>query len=299
MPYELVKIPNQQCKTFWMVLIIFFFVLATVNSINRFHKEHFDLKQKSKKSKSTKSKSSKSKSTKSKSSKSKSSKSTKSNQNKSNQIKSKSNQIKSKSNEKSYNLGVCSKNCCATQWPVPINLTERSRIDPRLIGSKYFRSNLTCNNGVINTGCVCLTSKSKKLLGNRGYVKDLPMGNGLLEQDNRKSAFKIMEDKVPRPVNVLGQTTELTGESKPKITSGKFSSRFDSRTDRYRSIESEKELVKYFSMPIDNNMISFDNDAINKSLMGSNISGNSLSPTERLMSNPLGIRTKSLSVNRK
>jgi hypothetical protein len=62
---------------------------------------------------------------------------------------------------------------------------------------------------------------------------------------------------------------------------------------------SKKEIAKQFSMPINNNMISFDNDAINKALYNSNISGNTLSPTERLMSNPLGIRTQSLSINRK
>ena len=49
---------------------------------------------------------------------------------------------------------------------------------------------------------------------------------------------------------------------------------------------------------------SFDNDAINQALMNqalmnSNISGNVLSPTERLMSNPLGTSTKGVSVNRK
>jgi len=285
MPYELVKIPNKQCQTFWMILIMFFCAMAIINGFkyNRF--EYFDQKKKTIIQDKTDAK-------------------------KDTKIKLKytipkyTNSKNIKTYPKSYNLGVCSKNCCATQWPVPINLTEKSKVDPRLIGKKYFRSNLTCNNGVINTGCVCLTNESKKVLGNRGYVKDLPMGNGLFEQDNRKSAFKIMEDQVPRSVNVLGQTTELTGKSKPKYTSGKFSSRFDSRTDRYRSIESEKELVKQFSMPIDNNIISFDNDAINQSLMNqalmnSNISGNVLSPTERLMSNPLGTSTKGVSVNRK
>jgi hypothetical protein len=282
MPYELVKIPNKQCQTFWMILIMFFSVMAIINGFKNSSFENFDQKNK---------------------------KNTKSNTKSNTKTKVKYTIPKYtipkniKTYPKSYNLGVCSKNCCATQWPVPINLTENSKVNPRLIGKKYFRSNLTCNNGVINTGCVCLTDGSKKLLGNRGYVKNLPTGNGLFEQDNRKSAFKIMEDKVPRPVNVLGQTTELTGESKPKYTSGKYSSRFDSRTDRYRSVESEKELVKQFSMPIDNNMISFDNDAINQALfdqklMNSNISGNVLSPTERLMSNPIGIRTN-IPVNRK
>ena len=280
MPYELVKIPNKQCQTFWMILIMFFCIIAIFNNFkyNRF--ENFDPKNKSTKLNNL----DKNKQLVQKLTKSYTKSHTKSH---------------TKSYPKSYNLGVCSKNCCATQWPVPINLTEKSRVDPTLIGKKYFRSNLTCNNGVINTGCVCLTDGSKKLLGNRGYVKDLPMGNGLFEQDNRKSAFKIMEDKVPRPVNVLGQTTELTGESKPKFTSGKLSSKFDNRVDRYRSIETEREIAKQYSMPIDNNIISFDNQKINQSLLNSNISGNTLSPTERLISNPLGIRTQSLSVNRK
>jgi len=197
---------------------------------------------------------------------------------------------------------VCSKNCCATQWPVPINLTEKSRVDPSLVGTKYFTSNLTCNNAVINTGCVCLTSESKKMLGNRGYVKELPMGNGLFEQDNRKSVFKILEDQVPRPMNAMGQTTELTGVGK-EIIYGKLDSRFDNRVDKYRSVESEKEIAKYFTLPINNNIITFNNNDINeaqvKSISSRNIIVGKQTGTERLLSNRIGIRDQSVSVSRK
>ena len=41
MPYELVKISNKQCKSFWLVLILSFCAFLFINTIfNRF--EHFD-----------------------------------------------------------------------------------------------------------------------------------------------------------------------------------------------------------------------------------------------------------------
>ena len=43
---------------------------------------------------------------------------------------------------------------------------------------------MTCNNGVINTGCVCISDETKKMFNNRGFVKEVPMSNGLL--DNKK-----------------------------------------------------------------------------------------------------------------
>jgi hypothetical protein len=207
-------------------------------------------------------------------------------------------------NNKSYNLGVCSKNCCATQWPVPINLTEKSNVNPKDIGNKYYRSNLTCNNGVINTGCVCLTKGSDKLLANRGYVNKLPMGNGLIDEDNRISAFKIMEDEVPRPLNVFGQTTELTGVPDEKFrTHGKVENKFDKKVDKFRSVESEEDMVRNFYMPIDTNVISFDNEAINDALLKSNISGNEITPetteTEKMLIKPIGFEDKDIIVDRK
>ena len=44
---------------------------------------------------------------------------------------------------------VCSKNCCFTGWKNDVEVNDG--VD----GSKYTASNLTCNDGNRNTGCVC------------------------------------------------------------------------------------------------------------------------------------------------
>jgi hypothetical protein len=234
MSYKLVK-KNNNSKYFiyWIIIIIFLFIIF--NKFNYNNSEYFDINKEKKHLKNIST----------------------SKYNHSNITKA-----------KTYNLGVCSKNCCATQWPVPIDITEKSKIDQKLIGEKYFRSNMTCNNGIINTGCVCLSKKSKELLDNRGYVKDLPIKNGLLDEDNRKSVFKDIEDKK----FIFGKTDELTGKYKSKIILGNS----NNILNNYRSIKSEKELAKQYSMPINNNIISFDNQAINQSLFSSNISNNIL-----------------------
>ena len=200
----------------------------------------------------------------------------------------------------SYNLGVCSKNCCATQWPVPIDVTENSNVRRGQLNKRYRTSNLTCNNGVMNTGCVCLTKESGKLLGNRGYVDYLPLGNGILEQDNRTSAFKLLEDQIPRPLNVIGQTEELIGSKNQKIKiKGNDENKYDKKIDRYRTVNDDMALAKRYSMPIDNNMIFFDNQAINNAITNNNMRGNSMTPTDRLLLNPLGVDVKDIKVNRK
>jgi len=200
--------------------------------------------------------------------------------------------------DESYNLGVCSKQCCATQWPVPINLTEKSKITHDMVGKKYYTSNLTCNNGVINTGCVCLNQGSKTLLGNRGFVKKLPTSNGLLNKDHKISAFKIMEDQIPRPLNVLSQTTELIGSKEDQIlTTGKDESKFD-KIDKYRTVKSEKELSQKFSMPVNNNIITYDNKLLNDEIYNT-ISGNELSEVDKLVGRSLGENTINKPVSRK
>lgn len=92
----------------------------------------------------------------------------------------------------SYNLGVCSSNCCATQWNIPNNLKSNDNIDPDN-NPKYIRANMSCNNGVNNTGCVCLTQESKDLLTNRGNKK-ISYGNGLLNKDNNKSGMNVFKN---------------------------------------------------------------------------------------------------------
>jgi hypothetical protein len=272
MPYVLVKTTNNQIKYFWMILFVFCSGLFIYNRIG--HNESFD-------NKNTDSSDQKAKKTK---------------LNTRTIAKSKYAYIDPLL--KSYNLGTCSKNCCATQWTVPIDLTERSGVNKRDVGKgrKFRASNLTCNNGVINTGCLCLTAESENVLSNRGYVKDLPQGNGLLNQDNRKSAFKVMEEEKLRKPTVLGQTTELTGVPGEDISmSGRQINKYDSRMDRYRSVESDIELSKQFSMPINTNIISIDHQSINDALVGSNISGNELnSNVDVLLSKPLGASSSDL-----
>lgn len=263
MAYELVKISNNKNKIYWTILILSFCVFIFVTFIFK-DSENFDNKSKD-----------------------------------INKNKNKNKYIEPLLS--SYNIGTCSKNCCATQWPTPVDVTERSGVNMKDVGPgrKFTASNLTCNNGVKDTGCVCLTDGTRKLLGNRGYVKDLPKGNGLLNQDYRKSAFKIMEDKV-QPAKVLGQTEELTGKKTDIIyISGKNENKFDNKVDKYRTIAEAKELEKNYSMPINTNMITIDNDLINHALFNSNISGNELSDLETLLNQRLGLNTQNVFVDRK
>lgn len=182
----------------------------------------------------------------------------------------------------SYNLGVCSKNCCSTQWPIPIDVTEDSGISIK-DAQKYLTSNITCNNGVTNTGCVCLTEQSKNLLEKGGYVKDLPADNaGLLLADNSISAFKIIEDQTPRPVNVIGQTTELTGSKSNTIT-GK-----DEHMDQYRYVNDEVDISKQFSLPVNSNIIMFDNEKINDAQKKIITPISELTDIDKLVGSPIG-----------
>ena len=188
--------------------------------------------------------------------------------------------------KKTYNLGVCSKNCCATQWPTSINVNEKSKIKPNDIGSKYFTSNITCNNGIINTGCVCLTKESKQLLEKKGYVQQLPLANGLLDEDNRVGVYQLSDNLINKPA-VLGQTIELTGT---KIN-------FDSimgvmqNSDKFSSVDSEQNIMNNYSIPINNNFINWDNEMINKNLEKNILTTNLKTNTDKLMNNRIGINT--------
>jgi hypothetical protein len=47
---------------------------------------------------------------------------------------------------------VCSKSCCSTQWPT----SKSTQInDPKINMNDYLPTNLNCNDGIHNTGCVC------------------------------------------------------------------------------------------------------------------------------------------------
>ena len=184
----------------------------------------------------------------------------------------------------SYNLGVCSKNCCATQWEVPIDLTERSKVNIKDIGKKYFRSNLTCNNGILNTGCVCLTKESRKLLNNKGYVKQIPIANGLLDADNRKSVWQLKDNLIDKPT-VLGQTTQLTGKPNEQII---ISGLVQDKKSKHSSIDYDKDISANYTIPINNNMIQWDNDLINYTLLSSsNYSDSNFNKSENSISKPI------------
>lgn len=90
-----------------------------------------------------------------------------------------------------YNLGACSKNCCATQWKIPFDVTENSKINLSDLNNKYYTSNFTCNDGVNNGGCVCLTNESKNYL--TGITSKIPLNNGVLNKDNLPNIFSLQK----------------------------------------------------------------------------------------------------------
>jgi hypothetical protein len=153
-----------------------------------------------------------------------------------------------------YNLGVCSKNCCTNQWPVNINVTENSRIKPEQVGKgkMYSTSNLTCNDGVNNTGCVCLTKKSRQLLNKRGYVKNIPLANGLLNADNKPSGLNLANNK---------NISSFKSDDFAKLintSTNNYNKNLYNETNKTNTIKSEKELARRYSMPINNNLIDFN-----------------------------------------
>ena len=47
---------------------------------------------------------------------------------------------------------VCSKDCCSTQWPISDKIHVK---DPKINMNDYLPTNLNCNNGINDTGCIC------------------------------------------------------------------------------------------------------------------------------------------------
>ena len=47
---------------------------------------------------------------------------------------------------------VCSKDCCSTQWPISEKIQLK---DPKINMEEYLPTNLNCNNGINDTGCIC------------------------------------------------------------------------------------------------------------------------------------------------
>lgn len=192
----------------------------------------------------------------------------------------------------SYNIGKCSKNCCSTQWPIPIDVTETSGLTLDDV-KNYHTSTLTCNNGIKNTGCVCLTEESRNMLAKGGYVPLMPeKEGGLLDGDNSISAFKIVEDKTPRPVNVLGQTSELTGEKSDIIVG------LDLNPDLYKYVDNATDITNRFNIPVNSNVITYDNEKINSDNIKKAIDNKQLSETDKLLNMPIGYDSKNIIVNR-
>ena len=47
---------------------------------------------------------------------------------------------------------VCSKDCCSTQWPISGKIHVK---DKKIDMNEYLPTNLNCNNGINDTGCIC------------------------------------------------------------------------------------------------------------------------------------------------
>jgi len=47
---------------------------------------------------------------------------------------------------------ICSKDCCSTQWPISENIYVK---DKKIDMNEYLPTNLNCNNGIYDTGCIC------------------------------------------------------------------------------------------------------------------------------------------------
>lgn len=61
---------------------------------------------------------------------------------------------------------LCSKSCCADQWPTPF----KQKYDPYVCANKdqFVPSTLFCNNSYSDSGCLCLTKKQAEFIYNRG-----------------------------------------------------------------------------------------------------------------------------------
>jgi hypothetical protein len=53
-----------------------------------------------------------------------------------------------------YNMEkmVCSKSCCSTQWPTSGSTQVN---DPKIDMNEYLTTNINCNDGIHDTGCIC------------------------------------------------------------------------------------------------------------------------------------------------
>lgn len=59
------------------------------------------------------------------------------------------------------NNTMCSQKCCFTGWHNNVIIKD-DNIDTKDIGTKYLTSNFNCNNGINNTGCLCMPTADIK-----------------------------------------------------------------------------------------------------------------------------------------
>lgn len=280
MGYKLVKLNNKFKINWWLLLLILFVIICAIYLINKFSIEKFDdqlpnniIETKPIETKPTETKPIE----------------TKPIETKPIEVKQGTLRRKTKKNNNSMNLGVCSKQCCGTQWPVPINLNKGSKNISKYIGSKYFTSNLSCNNGVTDTGCVCLTRDAKKLLSNRGYVNNIPNGNGLLDEDNRINAFEVKDDNAQKSVDNSNKQSHIRGKAINK---------YDNKLDKYKTIVAANDISRDFYMPIDSNIVTFNNEISETNISGNDINDNT-NITEKILKSPIGINTKDVNITKK
>lgn len=66
----------------------------------------------------------------------------------------------------SLSYSLCSPSCCSPQWAPPFSLKP----DPFVCGSNqdFVPSSYMCNNGMENSGCLCMTKEQALFLNTRG-----------------------------------------------------------------------------------------------------------------------------------
>jgi hypothetical protein len=64
------------------------------------------------------------------------------------------------------NYNMCSKSCCAPQYPPPFALEKDVMVDK--MKDKFVPNNYMCNNAWNNSGCVCMTAKQRDYIEGRG-----------------------------------------------------------------------------------------------------------------------------------
>jgi hypothetical protein len=100
---------------------------------------------------------------------------------------------------------VCSKNCCSTQWNTNIDVTEKSNISIDEVNKNYNKTNMTCNNGIIDTGCVCVSKDAKDI--------------NIIPSKNVVNALKLIDKK--EDIKLMN-TDELTKQDSEEISGFNF-----------------------------------------------------------------------------